>query len=185
MINATQRGFTLVEMIVAVAVFSIVMMVGAGALLSIVDANRRGQAQQTVINNLNFAIENISRNIRVGSKYHCGTSGSIDTPRNCISGESFLAFEPNGGDTGTDDDQVIYRLNGSQIEKSTDGGLSYLGITAPEIDIDTFTFYVDGAPSGDGKQPRVLLILSGHAGAGKTQVLFNLQTTISQRLLDI
>ncbi len=56
MIHSSQRGFTLIEMIVAVAVFSIVMVVGAGALLSIVDANRRGQAQQTVINNLNFAI---------------------------------------------------------------------------------------------------------------------------------
>ncbi len=121
----------------------------------------------------------------MGSKYHCGTNGTLSSPQNCFNGDNFFAFEPNGGDTGTIDDQVIYRLNNSQIEKSIDGGASYLGITAPEIVIDTFNFYADGAVSGDGKQPRILLILSGHAGAGKTQVLFNLQTAISQRLLDI
>ena len=69
------RGFTLVEMIVSVALFGIVMLVAVGALLSVVAANRQSQAIKTVINNLNFALESMSRNILTGSNYRC-PSGS-------------------------------------------------------------------------------------------------------------
>ena len=41
-------GFTLLEMIVAIGVFSVVMLVAAGSLLSIVSANRKAQAQKAV-----------------------------------------------------------------------------------------------------------------------------------------
>ena len=41
-------GFTLVEMIVAVALFAVVMLISVAALLSLVDANRKAQALQSV-----------------------------------------------------------------------------------------------------------------------------------------
>lgn len=65
------RAFTLVEMIVSLAVFSIVAVVALGALVKIVSANRKAQTLQTSITNLNFALETMSRELRTGHWYFC------------------------------------------------------------------------------------------------------------------
>lgn len=66
-----KRGFTLVEMIVALGIFAVVALVAVGALGRIVDANRKSQSLKSAINNLNFALESISREVRVGTAYNC------------------------------------------------------------------------------------------------------------------
>ena len=175
------KGFTLIEMIIAVALFVVVMVAGIGALLSMVDANRKAQALRTVMDNLNFAVENVTREMRVGFDYHCGSLGDLNVPRDCsVDGDTFIAFK------NSDNELTIFRLNNSSIEKSEDGGATYLGITAPEIAIDDFRFFVLGSQNTDTLQPKVLMIVHGTAGVNeKVRTTFNLQTTASQRLLDI
>jgi len=56
----TSRGFTLLEMIVAIGIFTIVMLMATSALVTIIGANRKVQSQQVAINNLNFALESKS-----------------------------------------------------------------------------------------------------------------------------
>ena len=65
---AADSGFTLVEMIVAVALFAVVMLISVAALLALVDANRKAQALQSVMNNLNIALDGMVRSVRMGSK---------------------------------------------------------------------------------------------------------------------
>ncbi len=174
------RGFTLIEMIVAVSVFIVVMIAGIGTLFSMIDANRKTQSLRIVMDNLNFALENITRNMRVGVDYHCGLAGDIGTPRDCpIDGDTAIAFTTSEGD------RVIFRLNGGRIEKSSDLGASYLSITAPEITIEELRFFVQGSGEGDGLQPKVLVVVKGTAGASpETSTTFSLQTLASQRLRD-
>ena len=89
-IDARARGFTLIEMIVSVGLFAIVMLVCVGALLSLVNANRKAQALQSVMNNLNIALDGIVRNAREGSDYDgsAACSGNSDSsPKDCTSGE--------------------------------------------------------------------------------------------------
>lgn len=173
-------GFTLVEMIVAVSVFVVVMVSGIGALVSMTEANRKAQALRTVMDNLNFALENMTRSMRVGVDYHCGAVGDLQSPRDCaIDGDSFIAF------TDSDGDRLIYRLNNGRIEKSENLGLTYLGITAPEITIEDLRFFVQGSLEGDGLQPKVLVIARGVAGAAEgAETTFSVQTLASQRLRD-
>jgi len=184
-----KRGFTLIEIIVALALFMTVALISAGALLSVADANRKAQVLKSVMNNLNFALESMSREIRVGSNFYCNvvlegtTPSGITNPRNCDEGGgNFLAFLSSSGS------QIIYRLNGNLIEKSIDGGISYVGLTAPEVSIDSATglrFYVTGALAGDNFQPRIVITLSGEAGnKDKIVTNFDIQTTISQRFRD-
>lgn len=71
------KGFTLVEMVVSLAIFAIVATVALGALVRIVDANKKAQTLQSAITNLNFTLDSISRELRVGSTYKCIASGSI------------------------------------------------------------------------------------------------------------
>ena len=187
-------GFTLIEMMVAVTIFAIVMMVGVGALLSLVEANKRAQAINSVMNNLNVAVESMARSIRVGTTYHCEESiasqapSALATPRSCgSSGGLLLAFESSEGNSSDPNDQVVYRINGTQIERSLQGGIngSWVALTAPEVTIESLKFYVSGTTPGDALQPRVLISIRGSAQLPKGTTNFNLQTSVVQRLLDI
>lgn len=77
------KGFTLIEIIVAVSIFTIVMLVTMGALLTLNDSSRKAQALRTVIDNLNFAVEDMSRKIRTGDIYRC-------FPSDLSAGEDFI-----------------------------------------------------------------------------------------------
>ena len=184
-----KKGFSLIEMLVAVALFSAVMLMAVGALLALIDANRKAQALNSVMNNLNFALENMSRKIRVGTNYHCETTDSIidiNKPKDCINGGKLLAFEASGGNRDDINDQIVYRINGTRLEKSEDSGATFVNLTAQEVSIDKFIFYVDGTSLSDEKQPKVVIILQGSAGIDKKiRTEFNLQTTVSQRILDL
>src|ERR1035437_4413090 len=73
----TSSGFTLIEMLVSIAIFMVVAVIAVAALLKIVDANRKSQTLQDAINNINFAMDSITREIRVGSTYDCNASGEL------------------------------------------------------------------------------------------------------------
>ncbi len=189
----SQRGFTLVEMIVAVALFAVVMLVSVGALLSLSGANRKAQALQSVMNNLNIALDGMVRSIRMGSNYHCG-GGDFTQTQDCQNGDAVLAFEPFGGNPTNPSDQWIYRFDTTgtycgknRICKSEDGGAHNFAITAPEITIESMKFYVVGTTQRDLVQPKVVMTIKGTAGATnvQTKTTFNIQATAVQRLLDL
>lgn len=188
------RGFTLIEMMVSVTLFSVVMLIGVGALLSLIETNRRIQAINSVVNNMNAALEGMSRSVRVGTNYHCRTSstppsaGELNTPQNCpLGGGLLLAFEASNGDRSNQNDQVVYRLNGTQLERSTQSGANgtWVALTAPEVTIDSFEFFVLGASTGDTLQPRVLMKIQASAPVPGGTTRFSVQASVTQRLIDI
>ncbi len=189
-----QRGFTLVEMIVAVALFSIVMLVSVSALLALVNANRKARALESVMNNLNIALDGMVRAMRMGSQYHCG-AGSITQTADCAGGGTQVAFEAFGGDYGDESDQWVYTYDPQtkRLYRSTEGGLAPLPITSPEITIDDMKFYVVGSTRGtdadppDTVQPKIVVTIKGTAGADKvnTRTTFSIQATAVQRILDL
>jgi prepilin-type N-terminal cleavage/methylation domain-containing protein len=193
------RGFTLVEMIVAVGLFAIVMTVASGAIFSIVDANRQAQSLNSVITNLNFAVESMLRDIRTGYDYSCldssngagGTFPSIpnDTNDCAVSGGYSVSLINSAGDS------VLYSFDSAnhQIVKTVYNHLAGTtlegGITAPEVHIESMVFYVDGsqAPAAPASpsQPHMLVRIKGYAGLGKNQSNFDIQTFVSQRVLNL
>jgi prepilin-type N-terminal cleavage/methylation domain-containing protein len=189
-------GFTLVELIVAVAVFTVVMTISLGSVLSILDAGRKAKALKTIMTNLNFSLEVMTKEIKFGKNYACGVAPNtpdITVPhvstRNCTgnptapdSSITFTSSEGNG---------IIYRLsaNGKQIEKAISvGGAAfgpYITVTSREVTITNLKFYVFGSTVGDSLQPRMLILVQGYAGTkASLQSKFSLQTTASQRSLD-
>jgi len=179
-------------MMVAVALFAVVMVISTGALLSLIDATRKAQALQSVMNNLNIALDGMVRSIRMGSVYHCGNLGTLSDPRDCQNGNTFFAFESFGGDTSTISDQWIYNFttdsNGvGRIYKSVNGGGTWFAVTTPEVEIEDVNIYVTGTNPGDDNQPKVVITMKGTAGAekAKTRTTFSIQASATQRLLDI
>ena len=170
------RGFTLIEMLVSISVFMVVMLVAASSLLSIIDGNSKAQSLKSAINNLNFAIESMQKNIRVGTSYLGRTSCSLESDT-CI---GFVSYKDSDNDSNKD--YVLYRYNNQSIEKciSLTGSATcsnFTRLTAPEVKITSMKFYIDNS-----SQPRVLITVSGEAGTKqRIKTNFNLQTTVSQR----
>lgn len=182
-----ESGFTIVELLVAVAVFSVAVVIGIGSVLVVLDANKKAQSVQLIMNNLNFAFENMVRNIRTGTVYHCPGTGVLTTLQSCPLGGSSLAFESERGDLNDPSDQWIYRYNATDqsIEKSQDSGATFAALTAPEVKIENVQFYVTGAEKGDSLQPMVVIVAKGHAELNaRTRTDFNLQASVSQRVPD-
>ncbi len=178
------RGFTLVEMIVAVGLFAVVMLVSISALLALIDANRKAQALQSVMNNLNIAVDGMVRSIREGSNYRCGgqNPGNPDCPE---TPGTVLYFHPSCPASCSD---WIYSFHDGRLWRSTNGLTSgELPLTAPEVTIDSVSMYVIGATRSDNIQPKVVVIIKGSAGAAKNNVrtTFHIQSTAVQRVLDI
>lgn len=172
----THRGFTLIEMIMSVAVFTVVSLIAAGALLALADANRKAQAFKSVVNNLNFAVESIARNLRTGSGY-------VSEGRGC-SDPGLSGFTDKISFTSQDGDSVSYELSGTQIVRRTNGGTA-VGMTAPEVLVSRFCFLVMGTIERDEEQPRALMLVGGFMEEKpKLRSRFDIQTFITQRLLD-
>jgi len=167
------QGFTLIEMIVSVSIFTIVMFVSVGALLAITDANRKANSLRIVMDNLNFAMDSMSRNLRTGSGYGCEGAG------NCANGGSFITF--------TDQNNILVRYSYDTNAKGItvqEGAGDPASITSPEVEIENLKFYVTGV-GADGRQPRVIISISGTAGLlEKIKTRFSVQTTISQRRVE-
>lgn len=186
-----EAGFTLVEMIVSVALFAVVMLVCVGALLSLVNANRKAQALQSVMNNLNIALDGMVREIRMGSLYYCASNisqlSANYTPQSCQLGGDAFAFEPYNKTIADPPTVYSYNATTKRIYKSVEGA-SPIPITAPEVTIEEMRFYVVGTDrANDYDQPKVVIMVKGTAGSATAAVrtTFHIQATAVQRLLDL
>lgn len=188
-----ERGFTLVEMIVAVGLFAVVMIISISTLLSLINANRKAQALQSVMNNLNVTLDGMVRAMRQGSNFRCGSVNFANPNCTSIAG-TVIFFERYGGNPAvtTDDWAYAFDTDGSKCGagrfcKSVDGGTSYLALTAPEVTIDSVSMYVVGATPRDNLQPKALIVVKGSAGLPRLDVrtTFHIQATAVQRVLDI
>lgn len=190
-----KKGFTLIEVLVSVSIFAIVMTVATGAVFSIVSANDKTHSLKSVMTNLNFALDSMTRNIRVGTAYRCMDSSksivSDPTYGDCVTGNVGLHFTSNitnGTDAGTFPLEYSFALDSNGIgriyRQFIGPDLSPVPITAQEINITNMKFYVVGSATGDGKQPKMVIVIQGYAGTGATKSSFNIETTVSQRSID-
>lgn len=192
-----QEGFSLVELMVSLTIFSIVMTVSVGTLLVLIDANAKSQALYSAMTNLSFATDNITRNIRTGYDYYCGSlSGASD---NLPTGSQDCQNDADA--TGIaftrekDSVRVGYRYNptAQSIEQLVDdntGTDNWLRLTSDDVKVTKFEVRPSGTrgvydtPS-DSIQPRITLLIEGYVNNGlDTNTDFILQTSVTQRTLN-
>lgn len=184
-------GFTLIEIMVSVTIFSVVMLISMGAILAVLDSNRKSQAIRSVMDNLNYTLDDMTRAIRFGTNYHCdATVGDITTPRDC---QPLGSSSDSMSVLSSDLRQMTFKLvtvNGiGRIIKIVDGTTYYL--TSPDTSITRLAFRVygsypfSGAGTTDQLQPEVIVVVSGYAGTkANIKSSFSLETTLSQRKFD-
>ncbi len=177
-----KRGFTLVEMLVAIGVFMSVMTVSVSALITVIDVNKRNQSIKTVVDNVSFALDEMSRNMRTGSDYRCYQPETNPCQT--------VVFQPYGYNGNYlyykfEQEPVSGEGNIQQCDTKISSSCPTSGwqsITAPTdvVNIKSMNFWVFGTGE-EAKQPRVLIALSGAALTKTGTSSFELQTTVSQR----
>lgn len=181
--RSTTRGYTLLELIVSVALFTIVVTIAMGTYLQLISLNRKARATNDLVSNLSYTLESMGRSIRTGKDYDCGGDGGA---ANCWpGGSSQMAF------TDENSQNVTYRLkSGGSVgvcinTACTDTSAATL--TDPRITINSLQFFVQGVGTGDGTQPRVIIAVSGQIipEPDEAPISFSIQTSATQRLIEI
>ena len=184
-----QSGYTIIETMISITIFLVVIMIGMSALLNVNLIHKKSQDMRSILDNLSFIMEDMSRNLRTGYDYYCG-SGVSEIPLSCENGKT-LFFEEATGETRKTDDQWGYEIkfNGDtyDINKSTDGGSTWIQLNPEEVKLSSYSiFTVTGAkpPNEDLQQPYVIIKLVGEITYRGVKSPFSLQTSVSQRKSD-
>lgn len=200
--SSSQRnnGFTLIEMLVALSLFTIVVTIAVGAFLSLIGASKSVQGEQSVITTLTFVLDSMTREIRTGTNYYCNTRSVLDDPsqvststvRDCATGSDGLSFVEAGSSitTGAASARIAYYYDNSSSTNRTImrkvGNGAPQSIVSDGITVTNAQFFVTGSTrlgSGtDTNQPTVTIVLEARDENGATTTL---QTTVTQRELDI
>ncbi len=174
-------GFTLIELVVSMAIFIVILTIAVGGFVGALRSQRQVAALISANNNVSLALEQMAREIRTGRNF-CYPS--------CAAGE--LAFTNARGEL------VTYRKSpsGATIERgvSTDGGSTYdfQPITGRNAFVWSLNFFLSGQggpadplgddPSVDRWPTRVAIAVSVSAKeTGVSEGVIRLQTTISSR----
>lgn len=200
-----KKGFTLIEIMVSVAIFTIIMTIGMGSLVNLVSTYRIAEQEKKVHDSVNYAMETISREARLGQNYR-----NWSNPRslNSISDTSLLSGDDGSGETNNSgnsagfgflasDDRgylVFYLENGAliraQFDPITGSFRSRDTLTdRSQVEITNFSFLILGTErksvDGDLNQPFTLLRIQAKAGvASENNFTTDVQTIVSQRILD-
>lgn len=170
-----KKGFTLIEIIVSMAIFSVVMVVALGAFLKIVDVNKRAQTVEAAVNNLTFVVESMSRELRTGQVYDVDSRNpsQIDFIGKYNAGSPPLPYN------------YSYRLKNGVIERGVSRNAGnvvaesdYAAATAANVKITSFYFELVSKPVR-----MVRIYAAGEVGlVEKAKTTFSVQTAVSQRL---
>lgn len=173
------RGFTLVELLVGMTIFALILGSIAGIFIAGVKLQRKSFAEQEVLNQLSFALEYMSRALRMAPRDESG---------NCLN--SGYSYQNPGGNPFAvkfinhlqqDECQQFFLENG--ILKYQKGNNPSLALTSPKVTVKELNFYLSGEQAGDGLQPQVTISLKAEAFGSAYPI--QLQTTVSQRNLDL
>ena len=173
----SMRGFSLIELLVSITLFTFVALVAIASLVSTQQLNSRQKAINNLYSNMYFSTEEIARELRQGSGYS-NTAGAMQ----------FTPYQPNASSFY----KVKYFLNASgAIEKSNNSANSSIfvsegNLTNDNITITDLKFEIIGGgnfASDDRQQPSVKIFIKGETKE-KPFVKFQLEDFITQRDTD-
>ncbi len=164
-----EKGFTLVELLVSAAIFSILILSATGIFVKTMNVQKKAFAIQEVQDNISYTMEMISKEIRMMSEIDESTKGQE---------ASTLVFK------NSKEEDIVYSLIGGQLMRSVDGGAAQ-AITSSDVNVSDLAFYVNNWDTVNGPQPMVtinLVMEISDGNFGKAQA--RLQTTLSGRIYE-
>ena len=183
-----KKGFTLVEILVAVAIFVAVVSVASSLFVQAIRGQRRSLAYQELLDQTSYVMEYMSRSIRMARRDdECATPGFnyATSVIVAIPGAECLHFK------NYKDECQYFCLDGVSkklmIATSTPPmapvAADFTDLTSPDLTVSSFNINGQGWEKGSPDNSQPLVIISFKI-EGREGVKIEIQTSISQRNLD-
>ncbi len=183
----SQKGFTLIESLVATAIFVVVIAVGTGVFLTISRAQQKAVSVSETQQDARFALEAMVKEVRMGTiDYQYYTDNDIILSK----GITQLAIQ------GSDKNYLVFRKgDGNQLEVAINPSYqkspgNFQAMTRTDVIVEKLTFFINPIynPYQSGvekRQPRVTILLQAKVedkkDPAKTSVI-DLETTVTSRV---
>jgi prepilin-type N-terminal cleavage/methylation domain-containing protein len=195
-----KKGFTLVEMLVTVGLFTIIITIAVGGFTNAIRTQQQVSSLISAQSNVSLALEQMSREVRTGYLF-CNTSGNTqpvssnnpngdDADCNCVLSPSPA---PSGSWTCTaldfyDDgsNNIVYSLQNGALTESINRNPAQ-SITGNAVSVKYLQFQLFGQTEGDHWPPRVTISIGISPSSTDPAIMnnvFNLETTVSARTID-
>lgn len=186
----TQKGVTLIELLIATGILALIVFALATIGASVMQAQSKANALQNLQDDLRFALEVAGKEIRLARVAKAGGNDS-----NCIAtaGDSFIFTATSLRFINDRNECVRYQYDsGNQtfcrdVDKNLADGVSFPGSCTPivsnQTQINSLQFVVTGQDQPN-KQPRITLSLEAQNRQLESAGL-ELQVTLTQRELDV
>lgn len=193
-----KKGFTIVEMLVAIALFSIVTAIAVGGFTTALRTQRQVAALISVESNVSLAMEQMAREIRTGYLFCHNMSNNPTCTCAAGGGPNSCGVPPTNGNVVTTDlnffnansANIIYSLvpgtNALTRSDSDNGGISQ-AITGDTVAVKYLRFVITGNEEGDHWAPRITISLGVAPSSTDPAIandVLNLQTSVSARGID-
>ncbi len=182
----SERGFTIIELLVAMGIFVIVISIAIGGFVQALRTERQTTALINANNNMSLVLEQMMREIRTGYNF-------------CASGLSQPCDQSQFSFINANGQQVVYMLGSGSgdtptstiIYRGADG--NYQPLTAPDVNVDSLNFYYGSctdpnSPDSGGycstgqNRPNFITFSIGISPKGLPITIY-LQTSVSSRIL--
>ncbi len=182
-----KAGFTLVEMIVGITIFSIILSAVAGLFATSLKAQRSNLAVEESLSQTSYVLEYMSRALRMAKKDLSASCLSLrgynyENTNNDTSKIKFIKFDYSQNY----DACYEFSLQGGILQESRTslqtGVKTTQNLTSANLAINQLVFKLTGENQNNDIQPRVVIVLNL---AGRENSQLQIQTTVSQRNLDV
>lgn len=175
------KGFTLIELIAVISIFSLVITTATDLFVSIIKQQRRILNQQELLNQTSYVVEYMSRALRMAKRDSDGTClGATDVNYKITHDGAGIKFI-NHSDSDTCQEFFLDTSDGKLKESKT--FILPVPLISDSLQINYFKIVLSGESTTDYFQPRVTISMEIQV-RGAADLKKQIQTTISQRNLD-
>lgn len=191
-IKNKKSGFSLIEMIISIGIFAFAVVTISTMLLSVKMAQFKAAAIQDVVDNVRFALEAVTKELRTGTNYQVvSCDGVANTQINFVNQEyqklAYAFYTPSGSTGGIY--KIVPDVSGN-LNCTNISGADHTSsaLTSPEVYIDSLPIRTIGLSeqTRDG-QPMIIISFKSRSVAPQLQAYttMNLQTTVTSRIRQV
>jgi len=172
--KSNQKGFTLIEAVVATAVFAFVVSSILGVYMSTIRLDRKTRAERAVAQNARFIMEYLAKEVRNGTIRYAGYPGGVANSTLMLTNQA--------------NQNLSFYLSGTDLKIDKAGAVSNLNSDNTRVTKLSFRISPTQNPYTPAKtvneQPRVTVIIELASDYGTStieQATLNLQSTFATR----
>ena len=171
------RGVSLIELMVALAIFSVLILLATQIFKMVVDGQRSAIAAQNVQENMRYALEKMGKEIRMAQVSNTDCLGAATNKIfNTANSDSQLYFKNKDGQC------LTYYLENNRLKIAVGAGANF--ITPAKIAVSSLKFYLvdDLIGATHNVQPYVTMVMNVKAtGPALHEQKMKIQMTASSR----